>query len=202
MKAEPDLAQASAIRLRFVIPDADLAPYITTFYHLEVGDIGGGWLEDWLHPEWANLRILNDSVTEAAIGSALLADVPRILMAGPTSHCTRFRVRQGRSWGIGLLPLGWATLCRVDSRAYSDRLTDAGSDPALRHLATIADGLFGDAPDVMREAEHLQAGVRCLLAERTIGEERIARVNAALVDPSVATVRQMAEHSAISLRTL
>lgn len=116
MKAEPDLTHASAIRLRFVMPDADLAPYITTFYHLEVGDIGGAWLEDWLHPEWANLRLLDDSELEAAVGSAPLAKVPRIVMAGPTSYCTRIRVRQGRSWGVGLLPMGWATLCGVAAR--------------------------------------------------------------------------------------
>jgi AraC-like DNA-binding protein len=191
-----------AIRLRFVMPDSDLAPFVTTFYHIEVGAIGGGWLEDWLHPEWANLRFCHGQPADAAIGDQPLEPVPDAVMTGPTSMCTRFRVRQGRFWGVGLLPLGWARFCDADAWTYRDRISDAHGDVAFRDLAAVGDGLFSATVDVVREAAHLQHGIRALLARKSDGEARIAKVNAALVDPDVKSVVEFAEHTAMSPRTL
>jgi AraC-like DNA-binding protein len=191
-----------AIRLRFVMPDPDLAPFVTTFYHIEVGAIGGGWLEDWLHPEWANLRFCDGQPADAAIGDQPLEPVPDVIMTGPTSMCTRFRVRQGRFWGVGLLPLGWARFCAADASAYRDSITDARGNEAFRDLAEVGDGLFSATVNVVREAAHLQQGMRALLARKSDGEARIAKVNAALVDPDVKSVGEFAEYAAMSPRTL
>ncbi|WP_284123754.1 helix-turn-helix domain-containing protein [Parerythrobacter aestuarii] len=195
-------ADAPAIRIRFVMPGPDLAPFVTTLYHMEVGNIGGGFLEDWLHPEWANLRFRQGSELEAGIGPDPLAPVPSTVMTGPTSMCTRFRIRQGRFWGVGLLPLGWATFCRADASEYRDRFCDATVDDGLTDLAGIGVGLFNGPMDVVGEALHLQLGLRRLLDRQVSGEERIARVNAALVDPEVNSVAEFAEHAAMSPRTL
>lgn len=195
-------AENPAIRLRFVMPEPDLAPFVTTFYHMEVGAISEEFVEDWLHPEWGNLRFRDGNVMEAGIGTDPLAPVPRAVMTGPTSMCTRFRARPGRAWGIGLLPLGWARLCDGDAADYRDSFCDARSDPAFTAISTIGDGLFDGPGDVMREAAHLQAGVRALLGRAASGEDRIAKVNAALVDPDVSSVAEFADHTAMSPRTL
>ena len=99
-----------AISLRFFLPPPGLSPYVTTLYHLEVSGCGQEPVEDWLHPEWANLRIIPDRNIEAALGGGPLERMPRALLTGPTSVTTRFRAANGRSWGIGLMPLGWARL--------------------------------------------------------------------------------------------
>ncbi|UIP07457.1 helix-turn-helix domain-containing protein [Erythrobacter sp. SDW2] len=184
------------------MPEADLAPYVTTLYHMEVGQIGEGFLADWLHPEWGNLRFRDGSPVEAAVGDAPLAAVPQAVMTGPTSVCTRFRVRPGRFWGVGLLPLGWAHFCGGDASDYRDRFCDARADEACAAIAAIGDGLFDGVVDVVREAEHLQAGLRRLLDRQVSGEDRIAKVTAALVDPAVSSVAEFADHTAMSPRTL
>lgn len=200
MRSNP--ADAPAIRIRFVMPEADLAPFVTTLYHMEVGNIGGSYLEDWLHPEWANLRFHGGAELEAGIGADQLAPVPPTVMTGATSMCTRFRVRQGRFWGVGLLPLGWAKFCRGDAAAYRDRFCDATRDEALADVSSIGLGLFNGPVDVIGEARHLQLGLRRLLDRKVSGEERIAKVNAALVDPEVNSVSEFADHTAMSPRTL
>jgi AraC-like DNA-binding protein len=203
MQSKP--AVHPAIRLRFVMPEPDLAPYVTTFYHMEVGAIGGGYLEDWLHPEWGNLRFRDGSALEAGVGEAPLVAVPQAVIAGPTSSCTRFRVSQGRSWGVGLLPLGWARFCGGSACDYRDRFADARCGAAFAGLAAIGESLFDGPVDVVREASQLQAGLRELLARSGQGterEKRIARANAALVDPEVASVAAFADHAGMSPRTL
>lgn len=184
------------------MPEPDLAPYVTTLYHMEVGAIGGGYLEDWLHPEWGNLRFRDASPLEAGIGTSPLEVVPRTVLTGPTSRATRFRVRPGRFWGIGLLPLGWAQFCRRDAADYRDCFCDPHSEGPLARVANVGEGLFSGPPDVLREAAHLQARLRHLIARPVSGEERIAKVNAALLDPEVSSVVEFADHAAISPRTL
>lgn len=184
------------------MPEADLEPYVTTFYHMEVGAVGEDYLEDWLHPEWANLRFLAGEPSEAAVGGGSLAPVPQAVMTGPTSMCTRFRARRGRIWGVGLLPLGWATFCHAEASAYRDRFCDAREDPAFATIAAIGDGLFDKDIDVIREAAHLQTGLRTLLHRQSGSAARIAKANAALVDPGVQTVADFADHAAMSPRTL
>ena len=197
-----NIADTAAITIRFVLPDAELAPFVTTLYHFEVGDLGGGTLEDWFHPEWANIRFLDGGRRDAAVGEAPMREVPNPVLAGPTSMATRFRVGQGRSWGIGLLPLGWAKFCGGDAADYRDRFCDAGSDPVLAELAEVGEGLLDGPADVQREAALIQERLKAMLSRRVSGENRIAKVNAALVSPDISSVTEFADHTAMSPRTL
>lgn len=191
-----------AIRIRFVMPEPDLAPFVTTLYHMDVGGDGREPVEDWLHPEWANIRFHNGAKLEAGIGDSALAPVPGVVMTGPTSLCTRFRVHTGRFWGIGLLPLGWAKFCDGEAARYRDRFCDAEADPAFLNLAAVGESLFDGKPDVEREAAMLQERLRGLLTRKLAGEDRIAKVNAALVGPEVTNVAQFADHCVMTVRTL
>ena len=59
---------APAIRIRFVMPGPELAPFVTTLYHMQVGTGVTEPLEDWLHPEWGNMRFNDGDVLQAGVG--------------------------------------------------------------------------------------------------------------------------------------
>ena len=199
---QTNVSATAAVTIRFVMPHDALAPYVTTLYHLEVGDLGGGMLEDLFHPEWANIRFLDGPRRLAAVGEAPLQPVPRRVLSGPSSMCTRFRTGTGRVWGIGLLPLGWAKFCEGNAADYRDRICDTEEESGLAHLAALGDGLFDGPADVRAEAALLQERLQALLSRPVRSEERIARVNAALVDPAVQSVAELADHAALTARTL
>ena len=48
----------NAITIRFALPSAALRPYVTTYYLTEVQTSPTETkIEDYLHPEWPNLRL-------------------------------------------------------------------------------------------------------------------------------------------------
>lgn len=64
-------------------------------------------IEDYLHPEWANIRFIDGEVPAVAIGGQPVADAPRFVVTGPTSRATYFYAGTMRVRGIGILPAGW-----------------------------------------------------------------------------------------------
>ena len=58
----------AGVALRFFLPPRRLRPFITTLYHMEISGAEDEPVVDWLHPEWANLRIIPDRNIEAALG--------------------------------------------------------------------------------------------------------------------------------------
>jgi methylphosphotriester-DNA--protein-cysteine methyltransferase len=106
-------------------------------------------------------------------------------------------------WGIGLLPLGWARFVDGPAEAYADRMSDGGSDPAFAGLAPLLDGLSGETPDPAGEAALIDAHFLAMLAKRPEPEDaaRIRAAHAALLDPEIGTVAQLAERLAMSPRS-
>jgi hypothetical protein len=95
--------------IRFCLPDEALRPFITTLYCTDVNcSMPQPWLEDYLMPEWANLRFLDATSVQTVIGVDEVSPSPDFAVTGPTSRAMRFRIGSGRSWGIGLMPAGWA----------------------------------------------------------------------------------------------
>ena len=184
------------------MPPASLAPYITTFYHTRVTGRRGQSVEDWLHPESANLRIGQHAKAKAGIGNEPLAPVPRIVLSGPTCCATRFRQTPGRTWGIGFLPLGWARFVGGDAASYADRFVDAARDPALPGLARLERGLFREDENLEAEAAHLARGLEALPGGPVRDEAQIIAVHEALVSGSAGSVAEIAEACAMNIRTL
>ena len=50
----------AGVALRFFLPPRRLRPFITTLYPMEISGAEDEPVVDWLHPEWANLRIIPD----------------------------------------------------------------------------------------------------------------------------------------------
>ena len=190
------------VTVHFAVPSPQLQPYLTAYYLAEVGASTGPSVEDYLHPEWGNVRISDVHLIEGAIGSEPLRPIGRAVATGPTSIAPHFRVRPGRFWGIGLMPLGWARFVRCPASAMADRYVDAFADPAFADFHPLADTLFSGTPDRAGESERIDAHMLALLDRGGADDPRIVAVNAALVDPEVTTVADLAERSGLALRAL
>jgi len=187
------------------MPSPPLAPYITTYYLVEARlPYGGGMVEDWLHPEWGNLRISGGGQWQAAIGAAPLTDGPRMIASGPTSLCTHFTMGHGRCWGIGLLPAGWARFIDAPADAHSDSFCDAFSTKDFAALTGLAACVDANRPDAAAEAARFDAYLCDLLGQRpqSPAEQRIQQAHAMLMNKDVATVGEMSEQLAMSPRSL
>ena len=198
-------AIGDAVSVRFFMPSPPLAPYITTYYLVEARlPYGGGMVEDWLHPEWGNLRISGGGQWQAAIGAAPLTDGPRMIASGPTSLCTHFTMGHGRCWGIGLLPAGWARFIDAPADAHSDSFCDAFSTKDFAALTGLAACVDANRPDAAAEAARFDAYLCDLLGQRpqSPAEQRIQQAHAMLMNKDVATVGEMSEQLAMSPRSL
>lgn len=193
----------NAITIRFALPSAELSPYVTTYYHTEASTSPSEpVLEDYLHPEWANLRFTGAKQVQYAIGSAPLAFAPSFSATGPTSCATRFRLGSGRNWGIGLMPLGWACLFDAPASDHADRVVDGFSDPVFAALQPLAGALEHSTGGFADELAIIEGHMASLLPAECPTAEAITRINAALVDPEIASVGELAEQVGMNVRSL
>jgi AraC-like DNA-binding protein len=191
-----------SVAVRFVLPAPELRPFITTYYRTEFVCQPGEWAEDYLHPEWANLRFLSGVCAEGAIGAGPVMPSPDFAVTGPTSRATRFRIRGGSSWGIGLLPLGWASLFPVAAGAYADRVVDGRCDPVFAALVPLADALGQSAGDPAAELALIEAQMARVFVNRQPADPAILALNDALVDPAMTSVTELAERLGMQVRSL
>ncbi|MEL7218481.1 MAG: hypothetical protein AAGK01_08630 [Pseudomonadota bacterium] len=181
-----------AIRIRFALPAERLRPFVTTYYRTEVQcSPQEAWLEDYLHPEWPNLRFMSEGFSEAAVGPGPLEQTPTFSVSGPTSLASRFRIGSGSSWGIGLLPLGWAAFVDGHAGDYSDRAVDGMTDPAFAAFHSLADALADCEGGFPEELAVIEAHMEQLLGDPPRGADKISAINTALVDPEIATVADL-----------
>lgn len=193
----------NAVTIRFALPTPKLRPFVTTYYFTEVvASPSEPVLEDYLHPEWANLRFTEEHWAEAAIGDAPLRPSPGFSVTGPTSVAARFRIASGRSWGIGLMPLGWASLFDVPASDYADRVTDGNRDDAFKAFWPLWQALAQSNGDFAEELTIIEEHMDSLLLKDVSNAPLIERINAALVDPELATVGKLAERVGMNVRSL
>ena len=190
------------MRLRFVMPPPDLAPYITTFYLLEANADESAPIEDWLHPEWANLRIGTMTGWKGAIGAAELEPVPDFVVSGPTSLSTRFQVRQGSSWGIGLLPLGWAKFIGLPASDFADVSIDGTKTALPRAIAELPSKLAETDTDRDAQVNIIVSAFRSLLHRPVAEKNRITTIHQCLVSDQIGNASDLAKAAGIGQRTL
>ena len=191
------------ITIKFVMPGEALRPYISTYYLTEVRVPGTERIIDWLHPEWANLRLTSGTMPVGAIGPAERIEAPRFAVVGPTSYATHFAAGNMRAWGIGLLPLGWAKLLQISAEDYADRTADGETDPAFSELAPLFEfvsGITDTGPE--KEVEVIERFFSELIAGKEDDQSLIQRAHNVLIDPELRTVQEMADRLNITGRTL
>jgi AraC-like DNA-binding protein len=192
----------SAVALRFFLPPEELRPFVTTLYHLEISGAEDEPVEDWLHPEWANLRLIPGRTVEAGMGGKPLERVPRAVIAGPTSITTHFRAHKGRSWGIGILPLGWARMTAARASEYADRYADVEVDPAFERLRTLCACVPDANDDIIAERDAMLRELTILFATPAAREAEMQRVGAAFTDQRYHNVTELAQCLGMSTRTM
>lgn len=190
------------VEVRFHQPPEALRRYFTSFYSTDVSVPSGQRVLDYLHPEWAGLRFVTGEVPDAEIAGAAPLPPTAFIAHGPTSTTIRFTVGTLRMWGVGLLPLGWAKFVGTPADKLADVLVDGHDHPAFAGYAELADGLFSDQPDPAAELDRITDFFAARIDRKVSDEARILACHAALVDPDVATVAEMAEHTGLPAYTL
>ena len=188
------------IDVRFFAPPPEFADCLTSVYRLELTVDDGGRAEDWLQPEWGNLRIFSGNLPSAQVAGSELVDDARFTVTGPSALATRFELGATRMWGIGLLPLGWARLVRRPASQYANLLADAERHPDFARFGGLT-GVFSGAPDDEAEYARIVAVLRALDAP-VADCDRIRAVHAAMVELGLASVEEFAQRAGLSVRAL
>ena len=194
-----------AVAVHFFMPSAALAPYVSTYYLTEIKLAPGDAVEDWLLPEWANLRFSSGGDWSSGLGDGPLEPMPRAILTGPTCQAQHFRLGGGaRAWGVGLLPLGWLRLIGVPASGYIDRTVDLASEPCCVPLAGLPAAVLRGEPNPGEEAARIDAYLLDLLGRTAPhpDEHRIRTAHTALIDEGVASVAELAGRLGISSRSL
>ena len=195
----------SALAVHFFMPSPALAPYVSTYYLTEGNLAPGDAADDWLHPEWANLRFSSGGEWNSALGDDLLQPLSPMILTGPTSRAQHFRLNGTiRIWGVGLLPQGWLRLIGAPAADYVDRTVAAATEPCCAELAGLPAAVFSGPVNAAQEAQRIDAALLALLAKRPPHEDeaRIRAAHTALIDEGVASVSELAERLGISSRSL
>ena len=145
---------------------------------------------------------MREDWAQSAIGDAPLEPCPGFAATGPTSKAARFSISSGRSWGIGLMPLGWSSLFDAPASDHADRIVDGNRDPAFAAFRPLAVALAHSTGDFAEELALIEGHMARQLPARCTNAEAITRINAALVDPDTATVGDLAERVGMNVRSL
>lgn len=182
-------------------PPAQFEGCFTTFYHLtlEVRQPGAR-LDDHLQPEWANIRFFCGGGPEAAIGNTRVTGAP-FVGTGPSSLPCRFSLGQVRMWGVGFLPLGWARFFDAEASECANIICDGAAHPAFARFAGLTDVLCQPEATLDEQYDAIVAAMAQAMRP-TRDDARIRRINAELVNGEHASVHDLADACAMSIRTL
>lgn len=192
----------SDVKIRFFAPADRLKPYVSTLYLTEVQSSDGKPISDYLHPEWANLRFISGELPTGAVGDGPMEEAPHFFVAGPTSRATRFRAKNMRSWGIGLLPAGWVKLIEASAEDYADKSIDGDDDPVFQNFTSLRRIIYDKPALAAEEAKRINVVLLDLLAQAPEDNELVQQAHAILVDPELGTVQDMADRLGIGARSL
>ncbi|MBV8238568.1 MAG: helix-turn-helix transcriptional regulator [Sphingomonas sp.] len=124
------------IQLDYVVPDADLQPFVTLFYHFKA-DLPR--FDDVERADHAQLRFrLSRGDGSYHFPDGTVQPAPEVHVVGPTSGAMR-TCADGpvEVIGMGLQPAGWAALLGIDASAMLNRAIDGELffGTAVRHVS-------------------------------------------------------------------
>lgn len=201
LAAAPSRLAGDWLTAEFHQPPEQFEGCFTSFYRLtlELPDDHPG-LCDLLQPEWANIRFFCGSTPRAAIGDVAVEGA-RFIATGPSSLPCRFALGPTRMWGVGLLPVGWARLMNEEASGLANVVCDGARHSAFSRFAGLADTLCN--PDLDPQE---QLAVLVTMLERMLhpcrDEDKVRRVHRELVSGDHASVHDLADACALSIRTL
>ena len=193
--------QAYRLSAEFREPPPEFAGCFTTFYHLTL-DLpeGAARVTDYLQPEWANIRFFCGTPPEAEIAASRVSGT-HFVGTGPSALPCQFALGPVRMWGVGFLPLGWARFFDADASACANIVCDGAAHPAFAHFAGLSEVLCDPEATLDEQYDAIVAAMTAAM-RRNRDEPRIARVHAGLVSGDHASVHDLADACAMSIRTL
>jgi AraC-like DNA-binding protein len=189
-----------SVRSEFIAPPQQFAGCFTTFYRMELDVADGGVVEDYLQPEWANLRFFCGALPTSQIGEQQVSGA-RFSATGPSSLPCRFTLGTSRMWGIGLLPLGWARLFETEAFDLANTIADGARHRAFAKFDCLSDILCDPQADSEAQLAAITATMERLMRPSR-DEAKIVRVHEAIVNGDHAAVADLADACAMSIRTL
>ena len=196
------MAADFAIDVRYYRLSEPLQPYFTAMYAFEFDSGAGRVIEDWLHPEWAQMRFVWGALPHACVGPGALCEQWPFVASGPTSRSLHFSITKGRSWGLGLQPLGWAKFADGPASAVADMTVDGSTHPAFALFAPIQQMIGDEEPELDAFATLINDYLMQHIRRPCERGELVAKCHGALRDSDVATVRELGERVRLEPRSL
>ena len=184
----------------FYSPPSEFDGCFTTFYHLTLGVADGGMIQDYLQPEWGNIRFFCGTTPYGRIADSEVRNA-RFCATGPSSLPCQFAAGNSTMWGIGFLPMGWARFMDVDARSVANVVCDGSKHPAFAKFDPLSEVLCDPGKTTAEQYDALFE-VLGQIMRPSRDEEKIVKVNQALVDGTFTAVGDLADECAISIRTL
>lgn len=194
----------SKVRSRFFMPPDQFDGCFTTFYQLildvEAREGQSATVEDYLQPEWGNIRFFSGSTPDGQIAESSVSGA-RFVATGPSSLPCRFEVGTTRMWGIGFLPVGWARFLDTPAYDLSNIICDGAAHPAFAKFDALTSVVADPAVSDEEQLEHIVKTLGALMRPSR-DEPKILRVHEALVGGECGTVGELASRCGMSVRTL
>lgn len=191
-----------APRMRYWQPAEHLRGLVSGYHLYAVAAPSGQIHRDVFQPAWANLRFrLNeDADWRVRMRDGEWIQTSPVTMFGPSSAVTWSESGTGLVVGAGILPRGWARLELGAAREWANRigpLDRLAGEPAENHHLHFCEVVEDD--DVPRLFDEIFTAA---LKAPGRDDAAIGRVEAALVDPAIGTVGELAARTRLSLRAL
>jgi AraC-like DNA-binding protein len=188
-------------RMRYWRPAPELAPLVSGYHLYALAPPDGERQRDVFQPAWPSLRF--------ALGAhdwcvrqpgQRWRPVPARSAFGPSSRITWSESGPGLVVGIGLRPRGWSRLARAQAADWADRVGQADDVFAIDivSLGTELERVTDDAA----VPELFDTFLNAHLGPADERDAIVGRMEAALLDPELATVAALAGRVGISPRSL
>ncbi|MHA6332529.1 helix-turn-helix domain-containing protein [Qipengyuania sp. CAU 1752] len=189
------------IDLQFFPIPGRWSDHLTSIYRLEVNLPAGKIVSDVLLPEWGNVRFFDDRGRSAGRLAGLTLEDNGFLATGPSARPVRFSIGACRLWGIGLLPLGWATFVRAPARSLVNKAFNGATHPAYAHFTTLSRQLDGAGHDDWKQYRLVCDWLKTH-AKHPRDEDRLLAMQNAVMDRFMIQIPDFAERAGVSVRTL
>jgi AraC-like DNA-binding protein len=180
----------------------DLAPFISGYQLYVVDDNGGEPNRGAFEPAWSSIRV-------AVVGGALWRvrpasgewfAPPQVSLFGPSSELVWSESGPGVLVGAGIRPRGWRRLFRQSARHWADTIdtppfASEQATPLLRECFSA----IAEYDDVRSAFDTL---LRAIMLPVRGDDAAIARIEAALIDPAIASAAELADATGLPSRQL
>ncbi|HEX4692986.1 helix-turn-helix domain-containing protein [Sphingomonas sp.] len=113
-------AAGTSVRIR--LPDERLRSFATFYYFVDCFDP----LEDFLYPEWGNVRFTTRGSWIVRLGAHYPNHPLETALFGPTDRAAKVTSPSGKTVGFGLTPLGWQRLVGIPAEQLANRVVPLG----------------------------------------------------------------------------